>query len=99
MIPVGLWGTEKVWPRSSRGPKMLNLTDPPIVRVSVGAPVALKGKSVDADTKRIMKAIMAELPDAARVKRTPTPTELALTYPPGWKGDPANEVDRRPGGD
>ena len=99
VIPVGLWGTEEVWPRSSRGPKMLNFTDPPIVRASVGAPVALKGKSVDADTKRIMKAIMAELPDAARVERTPTPTELARTYPPGWTGDPANEVDRRPGDD
>lgn len=86
VIPVGLWGTEKVWPRSSRGPKMLNFTDPPTVRVQVGAPVALKGKSVDADTKRIMKAIMAELPDEARAKRTPTAAELALTYPPGWTG-------------
>ena len=99
VIPVGLWGTEKVWPRSSRGPKMLNLTDPPTVRVSVGAPVALKGKSIDADTKRIMKAIMAELPDEARVADTPTPEELALTYPPGWTGDPASEADRRPGED
>ena len=36
VIPVGLWGTEKVWPRSSRLPNVLNLTDPPVVRISVG---------------------------------------------------------------
>jgi putative phosphoserine phosphatase/1-acylglycerol-3-phosphate O-acyltransferase len=99
VIPVGLWGTEKVWPRSSRGPKVLNFIDPPTVRVSIGAPVALKGKSVDADTKRIMKAIMAELPEAAREERVPTADELALTYPPGWNGDPSGETKRRPGSD
>ena len=99
VIPVGIWGSEHVWPRSSRGPKMLNLADPPTVRVSVGAPVALKGKSVDADTKRIMKAIMSELPDEARVEHSPSQAELALTYPPGWAGDPANETSRRPGDD
>jgi putative phosphoserine phosphatase/1-acylglycerol-3-phosphate O-acyltransferase len=99
VIPVGLWGTEKVWPRSSRGPKVLNFIDPPTVRVSIGAPVALKGKSVDADTKRIMKAIMAELPDEAREQREPTAEELALTYPPGWDGDPSGETKRRPGSD
>ncbi len=99
VIPVGLWGTEKVWPRSSRGPKVLNFTDPPTVRVSIGAPVALKGKSVDANTKRIMKAIMAELPEAAREERVPTDDELVLTYPPGWDGDPSGETKRRPGSD
>ena len=99
VIPVGLWGTENVWPRSRRGPKVLNLTDPPTVRISVGASVELKGRSVDADTKRIMKAIMAELPDAARVKRTPTAAELSLTYPPGWMGDQANHGDHSHGDD
>ncbi|MGK0275770.1 MAG: putative phosphoserine phosphatase/1-acylglycerol-3-phosphate O-acyltransferase [Ilumatobacter sp.] len=99
VIPIGLWGTEKVWPRSSRLPKVLNLTDPPTVRIRVGGPVDLKGKSVDADTKRIMKAIMAELPDEAREARTPTVDELALTYPPGYSSDPMNESERRPGAD
>ena len=99
VIPIGLWGTEKVWPRSSRLPKVLNLTDPPTVRIRVGEPVELKGKSVDADTKRIMKAIMAELPDEARKAKTPTADELALTYPPGYSRDPRNESGRRPGAD
>ena len=86
VVPVGLWGTEKVWPRSGRGPKMLALTDPPTVRISVGEPVQVNGKSVEADTKRIMRAIMAELPAEAGERRTPTKEELALTYPPGWTG-------------
>ena len=93
MIPIGIWGTEKVWPRSSRLPNVLNLTDPPTVQVRVGPPIAgLKGKSLKADTERIMKAIVRQLPPEARTRRTPTPDELALTYPPGYKGDPAAEA-------
>src|SRR3954470_23689541 len=42
VIPIGLWGTEKVWPRSARLPNVLNVVDPPEVRVRVGAPVVLK---------------------------------------------------------
>ena len=53
----------------------------------------------DADTKAIMKALMALLSDEARVKRTPTEAELMLTFPPGYKGDPNAEVTRRPGTD
>jgi putative phosphoserine phosphatase/1-acylglycerol-3-phosphate O-acyltransferase len=99
VIPVGLWGTEKVWPRSSRLPNVLNVTDPPTIRIRVGHPVELKRKSLDADTKRIMKAIMQLLPDEASAKQTPTPEELALTYPPGYAGDPDFESERRPGTD
>ena len=62
VIPIGLWGTEQVWPRSSRLPNVLNVVDPPEIRVRVGAPVDLKYRSPDADTKRIMKAIIELLP-------------------------------------
>ncbi len=99
VIPIGLWGTEKVWPRSSRVPKVFNVADAPTVLATVGDPVELKGKSLDKDTKRIMKAIRELLPPEAQVKRDPTPEELAATYPPGWKGDPEAEHDRRPGTD
>jgi putative phosphoserine phosphatase/1-acylglycerol-3-phosphate O-acyltransferase len=99
VIPVGLWGTEKVWPRSSRLPNVLNLADPPLVTVRVGWPVPLKYRSADADTKRIMAAIVDLLPPAARVRRTPTAAELALTLPPGYKGNLAHETRRRPGTD
>jgi putative phosphoserine phosphatase/1-acylglycerol-3-phosphate O-acyltransferase len=99
VIPVGLWGTEKVWPRSSRLPKLLNVLEPPDVTASVGRPVELKHKSLDADTKRIMKAIVEQLPAEARRRHVPTADELAATYPPGYRGDPAKESDRRPGTD
>jgi putative phosphoserine phosphatase/1-acylglycerol-3-phosphate O-acyltransferase len=99
IIPVGLWGTEKVWPRAARLPNVLNLTDPPVVRIRVGEPVELKYRSLDADTKRIMRAIRRLLPRDANVAHTPTEEELRLTYPPGYKGEPALEAERRPGTD
>ncbi len=98
VIPVGLWGTEKVWPRSARLPNI----DPrhrETVTATVGEPIDLKYKSADADTKRIMSALVDLLPDEARVRRTPTRDELLRTFPPGYKGDPEAELDRRPGFD
>ena len=97
VIPIGLWGTEKVWPRSARLPNVLNIVDPPLVTVTVGGPVSLKLQSPDADTKRIMKAVMDLLPAESRVKRTPTEAELAAALPRGYKGDVAEESRRRPG--
>jgi putative phosphoserine phosphatase/1-acylglycerol-3-phosphate O-acyltransferase len=100
VIPIGVWGTEKVWPRSSRLPNILNITDPPTVRIRIGPPVVgLTGRSMKADTARIMKAIVEQLPPEARRKRTPRPEELAATFPPGYRGDPDAESDRRPGTD
>ena len=78
---------------------MLNVTDPPVVRIRVGPPVELKYRSLDADTKRIMKALVALLPAEARRQKTPTTEELMATFPPGYKGDPSAESSRRPGTD
>jgi putative phosphoserine phosphatase/1-acylglycerol-3-phosphate O-acyltransferase len=99
VIPVGLWGTEKVWPRSSRLPNVLNVANPPTIRVWVGPPVALKYKSLNKDTERIMAAIVDLLPAEAKRHHDPTPEELARTLPSGYKGDPDKEVVRRPGSD
>lgn len=99
VIPVGIWGTEKVWPRSKRFPNVLNLANAPTVRIKVGSPVDLKHKSLDADTKRIMKAISAQLPSEAREKVTPTRAQLLATFPSGYTGDPEQEYTRRPGED
>jgi putative phosphoserine phosphatase/1-acylglycerol-3-phosphate O-acyltransferase len=85
VIPVGLWGTEQVWPRSSRLPKVLNIVDAPAVTAKVGPPVELKHRSLEADTRKIMKAIVKQLPAEARVRRTPSDDELAATYPPGHR--------------
>lgn len=99
VIPVGMWGTDHVWPRSSRLPNLLNVSDPPLITVKVGEPVELKYRSANADTERIMAAISSQLPEEAREPYDPSPEELARTYPPGYKGDPDAEPDRRPGTD
>jgi putative phosphoserine phosphatase / 1-acylglycerol-3-phosphate O-acyltransferase len=83
VIPIGMWGTEHVWPRSAKVPNALNLLNPPLVTVRVGPPVDLAYDDVDADTKRIMAAIMNLLPPESRAHRTPTPEELAKSYPGG----------------
>jgi putative phosphoserine phosphatase/1-acylglycerol-3-phosphate O-acyltransferase len=99
VIPIGLWGTEAVWPRNRRYPDVLALGHPPVVRVRVGPPVELKYRSVDADTKRIMAAIRALLPPEAEVVREPTAEEIARAMPAGHSGDADREADRRPGSD
>ncbi|MBM6401719.1 HAD-IB family hydrolase [Phycicoccus sonneratiae] len=83
VIPFGVWGSEKVWPRSSTLPRMLSLTDPPTVRVRVGPPVEVLGRSAAADTRRIMEAIVDCLPPEAREERTPTEEEIRLATPGG----------------
>ena len=100
VIPIGLWGTERVWPRSSRLPNVLNITNPPLITIRVGPPVKLGYRSVDADTKKIMAAIAELLPPEAREQRTPTPEELARTYPSGKVPTSSDhERERRPGTD
>ncbi|MCU1454805.1 MAG: putative acyltransferase [Acidimicrobiales bacterium] len=99
VIPLGLWGTEHVWPRNARLPNLLNVVHPPTVQVRVGRPVKLKHDDPDADTKRIMAALVALLPREAREKHEPSAEELARTLPAGYKGDPEAEVERRPGTD
>jgi putative phosphoserine phosphatase / 1-acylglycerol-3-phosphate O-acyltransferase len=85
VIPLGLWGTERVWPRSSRLPDVTAVLHPPTVTVRVGPPVELKHRSLQRDTDRIMEAIVELLPPEAREPHEPTPDELARTYPPGRK--------------
>jgi putative phosphoserine phosphatase / 1-acylglycerol-3-phosphate O-acyltransferase len=75
---------------------VLNVVHPPVVRVRVGEAVELKGRSVDADTRRIMKAITALLPPEAHIRRKPTEEELARTYP---SGRPEGDADGEDGDD
>jgi putative phosphoserine phosphatase/1-acylglycerol-3-phosphate O-acyltransferase len=82
VVPVGLWGTEKVWPRSSRMPDFTLVRHPPKVTVRVGKPVGLSLTDAVADTETIMQAISALLPAESRVRHEPTPEELARTKPP-----------------
>jgi putative phosphoserine phosphatase/1-acylglycerol-3-phosphate O-acyltransferase len=83
VVPMGIWGTEAVWPRSSRLPNVTAVVHPPVVRVRVGPPVrGLTGTDMRADTERIMEAIADLLPAEARLPRLPTAEELARTMPP-----------------
>ncbi|MBA2609840.1 MAG: HAD-IB family hydrolase [Actinobacteria bacterium] len=81
VIPIGLWGTEKVWPRSERVPRVWNILRPPHITVRVGKPVALDRTDEDADTEAIMRALMNLLPAEARKQRTPSEEELRLATP------------------
>ncbi|MDP1795653.1 MAG: HAD-IB family hydrolase [Acidimicrobiales bacterium] len=101
VVPVGLWGTEKVWPRNSQLPKVtLPGQTKPVVTVTVGKPFKVSSSDPDVGTKQIMKKITALLPLAARKAHTPTAEELAATYPSNYKGDAATaEAERRPGTD
>jgi putative phosphoserine phosphatase/1-acylglycerol-3-phosphate O-acyltransferase len=81
VVPVGLWGTEQVWPRSSSLPTMTTVVHPPKVTVRVGTPVRLGHEDAAADTETVMAAIADLLPDEASVERTPTADELSRTRP------------------
>jgi len=83
VVPVGLWGTEHVWPRSARVPNVLNVTSPPTVITRVGPQVALTGDDDPAvDTDRIMDALMSLLPAESRERREPTEDEIRKASPP-----------------
>lgn len=101
VVPVGLWGTEKVWPRSSQIPKVtLPGQTKPVVTVKVGKPFKVTSADPDVGTQQIMKKITALLPAIARKAYTPTAEELRATYPSNYKGDLAtDESNRRPGTD
>jgi putative phosphoserine phosphatase/1-acylglycerol-3-phosphate O-acyltransferase len=86
VVPLGLWGTERVWPRRERVPRVWNLADPPSVRVRVGPPVPGLGGGAPADTEMIMASVLALLPPEARRRRQPSDEELRSTYPPGERG-------------
>ena len=85
VIPVGLWGTELVWPRSERVPRLWNLLRPPRVTANVGTQVeGLELGEGDAvsDTERIMGAIVNLLPAEAKRNRPPTEAEIKKAKPP-----------------
>jgi len=87
VVPIGLWGSERVWPRSARVPNVTNVLRPPLVRVRVGTPVPLGLADATADTAAVMDAISALLPAEARRRHEPTAEELARTFPPGHAGE------------
>ncbi len=94
IVPISLWGTEHVWPRSARVPNMLNIVNPPKVRVRVGEALRLPDSVGLADgTELVMSSIFDLHPAEGKVARDPTPEELARTFPPG-RGEGGKSGDR-----
>jgi putative phosphoserine phosphatase/1-acylglycerol-3-phosphate O-acyltransferase len=82
VIPIGLWGTEAVWPRAARMPDVTLVRHPPTITIRVGRPLSLSHTDAVGDTSTIMSAISALLPEESRVRHTPSAEELARTKPP-----------------
>ena len=82
VVPIGVWGTEKVWPRSARMPDFTLVRHPPKVTVRVGQPLSLSLTDALGDTATIMAGISDLLPEESRDAHDPTAEELARTQPP-----------------
>lgn len=85
VIPLGVWGTEAVWPRKSKVPLVWNVTNPPRVLLRAGTPVPLRrsAKSAVTDLESVMTAITDLLPPESRERRAVSAEELAATVPNG----------------
>ena len=94
VLPIGLWGTERVWPRSVRVPDVTGVRHPPAVRVRVGDPVPLDLDDARADTATLMAAISALLPPEARRPHHPEPRRAGSDLSPreGPLGRPVGDV-------
>jgi putative phosphoserine phosphatase/1-acylglycerol-3-phosphate O-acyltransferase len=77
VVPVAMWDNEKIWPRSSRLPHLMELITRRPVHAKVGEPLHLKGDPDDPASLRdlaqqVMDAISSLLPDEVRNARPPS---------------------------
>ncbi|MDA8070807.1 MAG: HAD-IB family hydrolase [Actinomycetota bacterium] len=89
VVPIGIWGTEVIWPRSARLPNVGNVTHPPTVRVRIGTPMDVAEVATEdpvAATEQIMASVVSQLPPEATEAVTPTAAEVALATAPGRRG-------------
>ena len=100
VIPVGLWGTEKVWPRSARLPNMLNVVDPPHVTCfgrragGVGAQEPRpRHQAHHAGDRRALAARGAGAPRAHPARSSPPPTRPATRATRRRRPGAAPELD------
>ena len=71
VVPIGLWGTERVWPRSSQGPERHRAAAPAPGDITRRPPVPLGLEDAVADTAVLMAAIADLLPEEARPATSP----------------------------
>jgi putative phosphoserine phosphatase/1-acylglycerol-3-phosphate O-acyltransferase len=81
IVPIGLWGTERAWPRNRKVPYLLNLADPPKILIRVGEPYHPTSDDPAVAIVELMERIAGLLPEEARRRYTPTEAELAATHP------------------
>ncbi|MGH2758519.1 MAG: HAD-IB family hydrolase [Actinomycetota bacterium] len=90
VVPVALWGTEKIWPRNSRLPKIGELVARKPVYAKVGEPMYLKlppgttpGSAAYHDlTQQVMERIVQLLPEHVRNPAAPTSEQIEAATPP-----------------
>jgi putative phosphoserine phosphatase / 1-acylglycerol-3-phosphate O-acyltransferase len=88
VIPVALWGTERIWPRAARIPDLAGLKG--TVYARIGEPMYLKVPSGDeeddsaleAATQEVMDRIAELLPEELRVQASPSAEEISAASPP-----------------
>jgi putative phosphoserine phosphatase/1-acylglycerol-3-phosphate O-acyltransferase len=91
VIPIALWGTERLWPRRSFAPDPVKLLTRHAVHVRAGRPMFFgppEGKDNDHDavtkiTAEIMERIAELLPDDVRYPPSPSPDAIAAATPRG----------------
>jgi putative phosphoserine phosphatase/1-acylglycerol-3-phosphate O-acyltransferase len=89
VVPVAIWDSERIWPRSSRLPKVMEVVTRRPVHARVGEPIQLKGDVEDTANLRelaqhVMDRIVALLPDEVRNPPKPSQGQIeAATPPPG----------------
>ncbi len=91
VVPVALWDTEKVWPRSHRTPRVAELLARRPVYAKVGEPMTLKlptGHSSESAafhelSNEVMERISGLLPDGVRNPQPPTEAQIKLASPNG----------------
>jgi len=81
VVPIGLWGTEAVWPRSAKVPHLGSPVRPLSVTVRIGAPVTFEPGDPVAETARLMAIITDLLPAEARLRYRPSADEVARAMP------------------
>lgn len=103
VVPVGLWGTERVWPRRRRLPKLTAPLLRPTVHVRVGGPLYLKAPEGRENEKRTLQRLARKVMDEVErllpieVLRPgpPTPEEIRAMTPPGAEQAKARTRSRR----
>jgi putative phosphoserine phosphatase/1-acylglycerol-3-phosphate O-acyltransferase len=96
VVPVAMWGTERLWPRNSRVPKVMELIARRPVYAKVGEPMSLKiqpGREMNAATyhqlaQEVMDRISSLLPEEVRNPPEPTEEQIRVATPANAKEEP-----------